>query len=223
MFNFTNIHGGLNYQKRYETIGTAVIFQGLDRVSNPVNIELPNETFSVYGKYERRFPYWKGRFDVKVAYNKSNNQIDGLANFNRSFTQNYKLALETRFKEAPNVEVGFEKIWNDYASLSIENRFVTNRPFANIEAYFLKGFSITADYQFNDYKNLDGGSTSSYDFLKASLYYQKEDSKWEFILSGLNLLNTTSIRQDSFTDNLIGTYEYFVQPRYFLLSVKYDL
>ena len=223
MFNFSNINGGLNYQKRYDAVGTAITYQGLDILSTPINISLPNETFSAYGQYQRKFPYWKAGFRATIAYGKNNNQIDGLDNFNSSFTQNYKLSLETRFKEAPNFEIGFEKIWNDYASSNIDNNFVTNRPFANVEAYFLKGFSFTADFQYNEYKNQNGGTRSYYDFLDASLYYQKEESPWEFKLSGLNLLNTTSIRQDSFSDNLIGTYEYFVQPRYFMLSVKYDL
>ena len=223
MFNFTNINGGVNYQKKFESLGTSLDFLGQDRISRPFNIEPPNEVLSVYGNYERRFPYWKGRLDANVSYSKNNNQIDGLANFSSSFTQNYTLAFETRFKEAPNLEIGYKKIWNEYSSRNIDNRFVTNSPFANNEAYFLNGFSLTAAYEYNEYKNRDGGSRSTYDFLNASLYYQKEDSKWEFIFSGLNLLNTLSIRQDSFSDNFIGTYEYFVQPRYFVLKVKYDL
>ncbi|MEX0289926.1 MAG: carboxypeptidase regulatory-like domain-containing protein [Flavobacteriaceae bacterium] len=223
MFNFTNINGGINYQKRYEGLGAALNFLGLERISSPINVESPNEVFTVYGNYEKRFLYWKGRLDANISYSTNNNQIDGIANFNRSFTQNYTVALETRFKEAPNLEVGFKKIWNEYGSRNIENRFVTNSPFANIEAYFLKGFSLTVDYQYNEYKNRDGGTRSTYDFLNASIYYQKEDSRWEFILSGLNLLNTTSIRQDSFSDNFIGTYEYLVQPRYFVFKVKYEL
>ena len=223
IFNFTNINGGLNYQKRYNDIGTAFVYQGLDVLASPVNLSLPNETFSGYGQYQRKFPYWQASLKATIAYGKNNNLVDALPNFNRSFTQNYRVAFETRFKEAPNLEIGFEKIWNDYSSNSIANNFVTNRPFANIEAYFLKHFSITADYQYNAYKNRNGQTGSYYDFFNASLFYKHKASRWEFILSGLNLLNTTSIRQDSFTDNLIGTYEYFVQPRYFVFSIKYEL
>ena len=158
-----------------------------------------------------------------MTYSNFNNQIDGQANFNRSLTQNYKLSLETRFKEAPNVELGFEKIWNDYTSLNIDNSFETNRPFASLEAYFLKHFAVTVDYEYNEYKNQAGGISSYYDFLNAALFFEKEDSPWEIKFSGLNLLNTASIRQDAFSENLISTFEYFVQPRYFLLSVKYSL
>ena len=223
MFNFTNINGGLTYQKRYQAITNTVRFIGLDREATPINIDDPNETFSVFGNYERRFPYWKGCFEANVSYSRFNNEIDRQANFNSSLNQNYKMSLETRFKEAPNVELGFEKIWNDYSTVNTENRFVTNRPFVSFEAYFLKNFALTVDYEYNEYENQSGAVNSYYDFLNAALYFEKEDSPWEIKLSGLNLLNTVSIRQDSFNENLISTFEYFVQPRYFMLSIKYSL
>ncbi len=223
MFTFTNIYGGLTYQKKYDDIGTDLNFLGLDRVSSPVNLDAPNEVVTIFGNYERRFPYWKGAFETRVTFNRFNTIINGIGDFNRSINQQYKLALETRFKEAPNVEVGFEKIYNDYSSTNVKSSFVTNSPFINAEAYFLKGFSVTAEYQYNNYKNKAGTVNSTYDFLNAALYYQKEDSKWEFKISGLNLLNTTSIRQDGFSNNLISTLTYNVQPRYFMASIKYEL
>ena len=165
----------------------------------------------------------KVRGEANLTYAKYNNFIDGLVNENTSFVQNYKASIDTNFKEWPNLEVGFEKIINDYQSSSGASTFVTNRPFANFEAYFLKGFSFIADYEYNDYKNRNGSTQSTYDFLNASLYYQKEDSHWEFKISGLNLLNTVSIRRDSFSNNLISTFEYLVQPRYVVLGIKYEL
>ncbi|MFS4494926.1 carboxypeptidase regulatory-like domain-containing protein [Maribacter sp. 2308TA10-17] len=223
MFNFANIYGGMTYQKKFDGISSNVNFVGLDRVSSPINIDAPNEIVTFFGNYERRFPYWKGKLEARITYNKFNNIINTNEDFNRSFNQQYKLAFETKFKEAPNVELGFEKIWNDYSSSNIESRFITNIPFVNIEAYFLNGFALTADYQYNEYRNRDGGIRSTYDFLNATLFYQKEDSKWEFKITGLNLLNTTSIRQDAFSNNLISTLEYNVQPRYFVAGIKYEL
>lgn len=222
-FNFTSLYGGLNYQKKYESLGSAVNFIGLDRLNTPVNLDAPNETIMLFGSYEKRYPFWKAKLDTRISYNKFNTLINAQKDFNRSLNQQYELSLETRFKEAPNVELGFKKIWNDYASTSITNRFVTNSPYINLEAYFLNGFSITADYQYNDYKNRDRNLSSTYDFLNAALYYQKEDSKWEFKISGLNLMNTTSIRQDGFSNNLISTLEYRVQPRYFVATIRYEL
>lgn len=222
-FNFTNINASLNYQRKKDDIQNVLTYQNLDRNYSPVNIDAANENLSGRGSYEKRLSFMKVKAEGNLSYAKYNNFIDGAVNENTSFVQNYKASIDTNFKEWPNVEVGFEKIINEYQSSSGESTFVTNRPFVNFEAYFLKNFSFIADYQYNDYKNRNGSTQSNYDFLNASLYYQKEDSPWEFRLSGLNLLNTTSIRRDSFSNNLISTFEYFVQPQYFILGVKYEL
>ncbi|WP_394750734.1 carboxypeptidase regulatory-like domain-containing protein [Spongiimicrobium salis] len=223
MFNFTNINANLNYQRKKDDIQNILTYQNLDRNYTPINIDAANENLSGRGSYEKRLSFMKIRGEANLTYAKYNNFIDGAVNENTSFVQNYKTSIDTNFKEWPNVEVGFEKIINDYQSSSGSSTFVTNRPFVNFEAYFLKGFSLIADYQYNDYKNRNGSTQSTYDFLNASLYYQKEDSHWEFKISGLNLLNTTSIRRDSFSNNLISTFEYLVQPRYVVLGVKYEL
>ena len=126
-------------------------------------------------------------------------------------------------EDLPNFEIGYEKNISNYNSATSESTFLTDAPFANMEAYFLKNFTLTADYEYNNYRNKNGGTTSKYDFLNMALYYHKDGSAWEFILSGKNLMNTTSIRRDGFSNNLISTFSYNVQPRYFLFSVKYDL
>lgn len=222
MFNFTNIYAGATYQKKYDDISTGVNYIGLDRVSFPQNISKPNEVLSVFGNIEKRFTFMKLKFDTNLSHSTTNNQIDGNLNKNTSFTQVYKASAETNFKTAPNLEIGFSKTLNNYKSGTGNDRFITNKPFANLEAVFLKYFTLTADYEYNDYKS-KRGSDSYYDFLNAAIYFQGKDSPWEFKVSGMNLLNTTQIRQDGFSDNLISTYGYLVQPRYFVFSIKYDL
>ena len=66
-------------------------------------------------------------------------------------------------------------------------------------------------------------SYNQYDFLSASLIYQKKDSKLEYKLSGTNLLNTTSINDDSFSQFSTRTSQYTVQPRYLIFSLKYNI
>ncbi len=223
MFNFTNIYAGLTYQKKFSDIQNMLNYNGLNRLNTPVNIDSVNENFTGFGSYEKRFSFMKFRTSTNLSYSKFNNAIDNTPNKNTSFAQNYKGSVDTNFEKFPNFEIGFEKIINNYRSNSGNSLFVTNRPFANVEAYFFNRFTITADYEYNDYRNRKGGPRSTYDLLNAAIYYQKEASKWEFKLSGLNLLNTSSVRRDSFSNNLISTYEYFIQPRYFMLSAKYNL
>ncbi len=55
--------------------------------------------------------------------------------------------------------------------------------------------------------------------------YQKKGSKWEWKLSGTNLLDTKSLDTNSFSQ-LGGTSNfssYTAQPRYVILGLKYSL
>lgn len=225
MFNFTNIMINGSYSKRYDGIRNDLTenVNTINRTLTPVNIDAANETISGRGSYEKRLGKMKIKGTASLSGSSYINRINGLNNKNRSFSQNYKASIDTNFKEWPNFEIGFEKVFSDYTSSGSKSVFVTDRPFANLEAYFLKSFTLTADYEYNNYRSKNGGTTSMYDFLNTTLYYHKEGSAWEFALSGKNLMNTTSIRRDGFSNNLISTYSYHVQPRYFLLSVMYDL
>jgi len=225
MFNFTNIMINGSYSKRYDGIQNNLTENAntISRTLTPVNVGAANETIQGMGSYEKRLGKVKLKGSANLMGSNYTNKINGLDNKNKSFNQNYKASIDTNFKEWPNFEIGFEKVFSNYTSSASESAFVTDKPFANLEAYFLKNFTLTADYEYNNYRNKNGGTTSKYDFLNMALYYHKDGSAWEFILSGKNLMNTTSIRRDGFSNNLISTFSYNVQPRYFLFSVKYDL
>jgi len=59
--------------------------------------------------------------------------------------------------------------------------------------------------------------------MNAELLYQKKDSKWEYKLAATNLLDTEAINRDSFNELFNNTSSFVVQPRYVILSVKYNL
>ena len=105
----------------------------------------------------------------------------------------------------------------------VENTFVTHSPKLEIDLDIIKGLKLNADYTYNAYLNKGSNTQSDFEFLNAFLSYQGKSSPWEFRASVWNILDTQAIRRDSFSDNLISTYSYWVQPRYGLLTVKYDL
>ncbi|MEY2922538.1 MAG: hypothetical protein RL108_1164, partial [Bacteroidota bacterium] len=72
---------------------------------------------------------------------------------------------------------------------------------------------------FNSDKTID----NQYQFLNASLNYQKKDSKFEYKISATNLLNTTSLNDNNFNQFTISSSQYIVQPRYIMFSMKYNL
>ena len=132
------------------------------------------------------------------------------------------VSFGTNFKKAPNVDVGYKVALNNYDGTNVSTSYTNHQPYIEFEWFFLNGFLLNVEYNYNNYKASTGPS-SVYDFLDARLSYQKKDSKWEYYLSGTNLLNTEFIRTDSFSNSVTSTQQVFVLPRYVTIGVKYDL
>ncbi|HEX8268373.1 MAG TPA: carboxypeptidase-like regulatory domain-containing protein [Flavobacterium sp.] len=221
MFNFENIFANLNYTKRVDAVKTAAFFDGINQASMPFNSNFADETFSANANYGRSFfKYYKASASLGVNWSKFNNIQNGVAITAESFTQNYTLKGSTNFRNMPNIEVGYNIMVNEYDQLS----FYTERPFVRLDYFFLKSFSFVSEYEFYHYTNSDKTVDNEYDFLSASLIYQKtKDSHWEYRISATNLLNTRSLNDDSFSQFATRTSQYVVQPRYIIFSLKYNL
>jgi len=235
MFNYTNVHAFLNYSKRIDQIRSQSVFltvpnpipgepdiQTTNRISTPFNSNFADETFSAVGRFERTFGKIKASVRGNFSYSKFNQIVNGQQRVNESFTQSYRTRLSTNFRNAPNVEIGYNLTINEYDQGGGRTKFFTNSPFINVDAYILKSFTFRADYSYYNYRN-EVETLNNYSFLDASLEYQKKDSKWEYKLGVTNILNTESLNQDNLNTLFTSTSEYFIQPRYVVFSIKYDL
>ena len=226
LFNFTTIFGFVNYSRKVNAIKTEALFTGMNQFSTPYNSNFPDETLSSMFNYGRSFGHLKASVNASVNWSKFYNiRLQSVVNVTRtplvteSFTQSYTGKLGTNYKNAPNLELGYTLTVNDYQS----STFYTEKPFAKLDYYFWDAFSFVAEYEFYQYSNNDKTIRNTYDFLTAKLQYQQKDKPWEFELSGTNLLNTTSLNDDSFTQFQTRTSQYQVQPRYVVFSIKYHL
>ena len=220
MFNFENISANVSYSKTVDAVKTRSVFDGVNQSSSPFNSDFADESISGFGMYGRSFfRYYKASLSTRLSWSKFNNIQNNVFTTNESFTQNYSVKLATNFKELPNLELGYDVTVNDYSG----SKFYTERPSAKLDYYFLKSFSFVSEYEFYHYYNSDKSVENEYDFLSASLIYQKKDSKWEYKVAATNLLNTTSLNDDSFSQFSTRTSQYTVQPRYIILSLKYNL
>lgn len=234
LFNYTNIFAFLNYNKRVDPIRNRSQFLSIpgsggnpgalstNSVSTPFNSNFADETFTANGRFERTFGKIKASVGGTLSLSKINQEINGNRTVNESFTQAYRTKISTNFRNAPNIEVGYNLSINNYDQGNNSNRFVTKSPYVNVDAYFLKSFIFTADYSYFNYSN-EERTINNYSFLKAELSYQKKDSQWEYSVKGTNLLNTKSLNQDNSNSFLTSTSEYFIQPRYVILGLKYNL
>lgn len=225
LFNFTNIFGGINYSMKERDITNVVVFDntGLGRINTPINTDGINQILAGFGRIEKRFGKFKADLGANLALSDINNSVNGEANESQSFTQNYNAGFSTNFKKAPNVELEYSLIYNDYTGAGVSNSFVTQSPSIEFEAAFWDGFTFRADYTYNFYKAGGGLGSSEYDFLNAGLYYLLNDGPWEFSIRSLNLLGEEIIRQDAFNDFFVSTTRYNVLPRYVLLGVKFGI
>jgi hypothetical protein len=236
MFNFENIFANITYTKQVDAIKNRALLTGVNQVSSAVNMysNFPEESFSGSANYGRSFfKYYKANARVSVGWNKFNNirvfpDADTNPNNNptqiqttESVSQNYSLSFSTNYKEWPNLGVSYNYSISDNFSDTV----YTDSPSLTLEYYFLEAFSFTSEYNFFHNYNKSKTIDSEYDFLSANIMYQKKDSKWEWKLSGTNLLDTKSLDTNSFSQ-LGGTSSfssYRVQPRYLILSLKYNL
>lgn len=233
MFNFTQIFGNVSYSHRMDAIKSLAAFNGINQISTVENSNFADENLTGTAGYTRSFArFYKASARAILTWSKFNNfrfnpdnaeQPATIANAirqaNEQFNQSYTVSLSTNYKDIPSIEIGYTVSINDYAN----NKFYNHRPFARIDYLFWKAFTVTAEYEYNHYYNDTKTSDNEYDFLNAYVMYQKPESKWEFRVGGTNLLNTTSLNDDSFNQFSTQTSRYKVQPRYLMLTIRYDL
>ncbi|TRW26395.1 carboxypeptidase regulatory-like domain-containing protein [Flavobacterium zepuense] len=234
MFNFTQVFANVNYSHRMEAIKNLSAFSGINQVSTVENSNFADQVISGAAGYTRSFArYYKAAVNASVSWSRFNNFrfdqnaetdtfvtiADAIRQVSEQVTQNYTTSFSTNYKTLPNLEVGYTLSINDYAN----NKFYTHSPYVRMDYLFWKAFTLTADYTYSHYYNDVKTSDNEYDFLNANLMYREPGSKWEFKVGGTNLLNTTSLNDDSFNQFTTRTSRYRVQPRYLLLTVKYNI
>lgn len=232
MFNFTQIYGNVTYNHRMDAIKSLSSFDGINQISTVENSPFADESLSAAAGYNRSFArFYKASLNVNVSWNKFNNFrydpltgsevtiANSIRQTSEQFSQTYVGSIGTNYKQWPNLEVGYSLTVNDYA----DNKFYNHSPFVNFDYYFWDAFTVTANYEYTHYYNDIKTSDNEYDFLSADIMYRKKDSHWEFKVGGTNLLNTTSLNDDSFSQVSTRTSRYRVQPRYLLLTIKYNL
>lgn len=225
MFSFTNFFGGVNYSRRIDPIKTVGLFQGINQISSPINnSNFADETLSGNARFSKNFKKWRLNLSGNLSYSNLNNIINNQDRQTENFTQNYSASFATNFDEAPNLEVGYRRVITQ-SDNGVSRTFFTDRPFANFEWAFGKGFIFTADWEYFNYDDNDDSTDieNTYQFLEAALFYQKPDSKWEFSIEATNLFDVDVISQNNVNDITISNTEYFVQPRIVMFTTKYNL
>ena len=225
MFNYTNVFASLNYNKSIDNIRTQSVFQpgSVIRVSTPFNSPFADESMSASGRFQRTFGKIRGTLRANLNYSIFNQFIQNRRSENETFSQTYRAQIRTNFRTAPNLDLSYRYTIQDNNLGQNSTKFFTKSPTIELDALFLKSFTLKTDYSFNDFSD-EVGTINTFEFWNASLSYRKdEDSKFEYELRATNLLDTRSQNQSNAGNISVSATEYFIQPRYITLRIRFEL
>ena len=223
MFSGLMVFGNANYQRKRNDLVTTTDFIGINRLFSVLNVEPVNKTLNGNLRVDKSFN--KMKFEVGGNWNafQTNLFLDDQLTQNEQFSQTYDTKLTSTFFKVLEAKIGYSFTANQYVSGRIDNTFTTHSPKLEVDLDLVKGVKLVADYTYSAYLNQAMDTRSDFDFLNAYLSYQGAKSPWELKLSVWNIADTRAIRRDSFSESLVSTFSYLVQPRYALLTFKYDL
>jgi hypothetical protein len=222
LFNNTTVFGGVNYINKKNNIKNSTLYDQINNEATPINSLQIDDSFSVNLDWRRTFRKYNLNFKINLEKANYHNIVNNIQNKSISFIQNYTASVLTNYKKGPNFEIGYKKTSNKYNNGNLETTYFTDKPFIIAETVFLKHFSFKSEYSFYNYRTKNQ-SINTYSFLDASLNFQNKNSEWEYKLGMTNILNTTSINQDTFNENYTSSSQYFIQPRFAVFSITYNL
>ena len=146
MFNYTNVFASLNYNKSIDNIRTQSVFTpgSVIRVSTPFNSPFADENFSANGRFQRQFGKIRASLSSGINFSKFNQYISDINNpsISENFSQNYGATVRTSFREAPNVELGYNYSLTNNILGDVESKFYTKAPFIDVDALISKSLII---------------------------------------------------------------------------------
>jgi len=110
----------LTYSKRIDAFNNSADVTGINQVGTTINSNFEDESLSAMGRNERTLRKIKGSFRGNVSWSSTNNLIGGEQRTSDSFTQIYTTSLTTNFSNAPNLELGYRDMVNNYENGDLE-------------------------------------------------------------------------------------------------------
>ncbi|WP_396149114.1 hypothetical protein [Flavobacterium sp.] len=174
-----------------------------------------------YQKNFNKIPFTSS-FNFDVNYINRDFYINNdLANFKSIYTS-YDVQLRSKFKKSPiHFEIGYNYSQTNFDNNDNLSKNEISKVYLNMNGLVIKNLYWRINYSHNDFKT--DLNKSVIKILSPSLRYSKKDSKWEYMITGHNILNFNStvfvsnqsaIGYESITSNNI-------LPGYLNLGIKY--
>jgi hypothetical protein len=212
-----------NYLRKEKHAKNVTILNGIEQYNKVILLDNPEQSFSFNGSISKDIG--KLRYKLKSNFNYSDfyQLVNDEENLNSSRRIGGTIGFKTLFDSFPNLEIGYTKDFDNYRSANEIINFQNDELFSSVDALFFRDFIVKAEYTFSKNKNKSSGSSSNFEQLNSSVFYQKENSAWGFELNADNLLNTKFRQKNSFSEFVITDTRNFIFPRTILFKVQYKL
>ena len=222
MFNYQFVNANLTYTKTRDAIQSNTILRGINTVSQSINSLFANESLSGGGTYSREIKKIQAGLSANASYNIFNNVINGNNQESVNFNHSYSMFGRSNFQKGVNFNVRYTLGFADNDNGQFTNESTTNTINLDADWQIGKRWFLQADYDYNIFR-ATGDVENTFDFLNATLRYQKPESKWEYSLIARNILDRDARVNNTFGQIVSSTSSTFVLPRYVYFQVRFDL
>ena len=218
-----SIYSTLNYRKNSDIVLNDYQLFTIFSLTTPVQLNENNEFYNASLRLSFNKPYWNIKYNLRYSNSKLSNIFNSEILKSKQNSYNNNLDFSTKFEENPNVRIGI-----DYNLGFNENQNLNNKQTRfKVEttlSYDYKDWKFNTNYTYTSFKNeASFNSLSKFDDLNASIFYNKEDSRWSFEIKAHNITNNKSTVFNSFNQISIDESKTFVFPRYVLFGITYKL
>ncbi|MBB4118476.1 hypothetical protein GGR32_000750 [Mesonia hippocampi] len=223
MYRGVFFNASLSYIKREKSVRNTTQIEGIDQVNTSVYTSLPENTYSFNGSFTKQISKYRFTFRGGVSISDYSRFINDKVNNYQSENYKYTIKAETRFKTWPNIEIGWQQQLSNFQGASFSNKFIENKPYANLEWDFFNDFIVKANYRYNYYKNKNTNQINHFDIGDFSIFYNKENSLWSFELAVDNIFDVDYKNENTIDQFMITDRNIYLQPRTVLFKLSYKL
>lgn len=211
-----------SYRVKEDNFKNSISIQGIDFVSSPSFSDFEDNLWNFNGSMKKGFGKYKITVNGSVSIANYENPINTEKINNTSNNFSFGGGIQTHYKTSPNFELIYTKSISKYKAIK-NSEFKTDELSAYVEYNFLKDFIFKASYRFENYENRTFNASNAFNLGNVSLFYQKENSPWEFEVSANNIFDFEFKQRNSFSDILISDEKTFIIPKIIMFKISYKL
>ena len=212
----------ITYSKRNNSISGNSFFDGINSVFTPVNLDVENIRIEGRLRTSHNHKYWKVVLQSEYSYSKSNTLVSNELIENISQQALAAVEFKTNYEQYPNIEAAVNTTVNVNTTGNYKNTLTRTNLDFEVD-YNVGNFQLKGDYTQTFFRNEFSHTTTNFNNINSSIFYQKENSPWGLGLKLYNIMDNRVNITSSFSSILFEENKTFTFPRSITFHVNYKL